>query len=307
MITHYSSPYNLGHKALNDFWDGGDIIVQEKIDGSQFSFGVINGGLFARSRGQRIDLDNPDNLFQEAIDTILAKYPTGCFPDGYVFRGEYLKKPKHNTLKYSRVPENHVILFDIDIGDQDYLPPEDVQDIANDLNFEYVPTWRIYKRPHGEDINTWLEEISILGGVKREGIVFKNYRLFDRGKKVLMAKYVNPEFREQHQKSWPKSGSEFIIDEIVNYYKTDARWKKAIQHLHESGELQQAPQDIPNLMREVSEDIYAECEDEIKEFLFKHFWKQISKGVTRGLPEWYKEYLAKEQMEEECKDEMSTM
>jgi hypothetical protein len=41
-LRSYSSPFNLGHKALEDLFDG-TVTVQEKIDGSQFSFGVFNG------------------------------------------------------------------------------------------------------------------------------------------------------------------------------------------------------------------------------------------------------------------------
>lgn len=33
----------------------------------------------------------------------------------------------------------------------------------------------------------------------------------------------------------------------------------------------------------------------IKEQLFEYFWKEISRGITKGLPEWYKEQLVKGQ------------
>ena len=50
--------------------------------------------------------------------------------------------------------------------------------------------------------------------------------------------------------------------------------------------------DVPVLMREVSKDVLEDSEAEIKEWLFKHFWSKLGRGVTRGLPEFYKEYLA---------------
>ncbi len=50
-------------------------------------------------------------------------------------------------------------------------------------------------------------------------------------------------------------------------------------------------------MREIPTDVLKECEDEIKEKLFKHFWPKISRGVTRGIPEWYKDQLAKQAFE----------
>ncbi|GIU69758.1 MAG: hypothetical protein KatS3mg002_0994 [Candidatus Woesearchaeota archaeon] len=29
----------------------------------------------------------------------------------------------------------------------------------------------------------------------------------------------------------------------------------------------------------------------IKDLLFKYFWGKIHKGITKGIPEWYKEYF----------------
>lgn len=42
----------------------------------------------------------------------------------------------------------------------------------------------------------------------------------------------------------------------------------------------------------------AECHEEIKEQLFKWAWKSISRQVTAGFPEFYKDLLAKKQFEE---------
>jgi len=48
-------------------------------------------------------------------------------------------------------------------------------------------------------------------------------------------------------------------------------------------------------MREVNADVLAECEAEIKEALWKHAWPQISRGITKGLLEWYKNLLMESQ------------
>lgn len=36
----YPAVFNLGHKAIESLLTSGPVIVEEKIDGSQFSFGV---------------------------------------------------------------------------------------------------------------------------------------------------------------------------------------------------------------------------------------------------------------------------
>ena len=52
-----------------------------------------------------------------------------------------------------------------------------------------------------------------------------------------------------------------------------------------------SPRDIGNLIREIQADTKKECESEIKDALFKHFWPKIQRGITAGAPEWFKEQL----------------
>lgn len=89
-----------------------------------------------------------------------------------------------------------------------------------------------------------------------------------------------------------------MIETIIDIYKHENRWKKAIQHLRDEGVLQGAPQDIGPLMKEISQDVLKEEEQAIKEMLWKYAWPQISRGVTRGFPEWYKELLLDNILEE---------
>jgi len=294
-LRSYSSPFNLGHKALADLFDG-KVIVQEKIDGSQFSFGVRDGELFCRSRNQQIDFDD-SGMFALAVAT--AKDRQSMLEDGWTYRSEFLAKPKQNTLVYDRVPIGNVILFDIDAGDQDYLPPNQVSFTAEHIGLEYTPTWTHIGKPSMDQLNLWLEQKSILGNATIEGLVFKNYSKYGPDKKVLMGKYVSEKFREEHGKDWKQRnpGQNLFLANLVERYATEARWAKARQHLREAGELINAPQDIPLLLREANRDVLEECGDEIKEALFEHFWRQVSKGLTRGLPEWYKEQLAKEALD----------
>ena len=58
-------------RFLDGLLDGG-VSVQEKIDGSQFSFGVTDGELLCRSRGRQIVIEEVDSLFAKAVDTALG-------------------------------------------------------------------------------------------------------------------------------------------------------------------------------------------------------------------------------------------
>ena len=140
----------------------------------------------------------------------------------------------------------------------------------------------------------WSAGESQLGG-KMEGVVFKSYINHDRHGHFVKGKFVRPEFREANGDKWSaeKKGrtSSAILETIVARYKTEARWNKAIQHLRDQGQLTDSMQDIPKLMKEVSKDIHDEEEAEILDALWAHFWPQISRGVTRGLPEFYRNHI----------------
>ena len=84
---------------------------------------------------------------------------------------------------------------------------------------------------------------------------------------------------------------------IGSALNTQARWQKALQHLREAGKIEDSVRDIGLLMREIPEDVLKECEEEIKEQLFKWAWPHIRRSVARGAPEWYKEHLLKLQFE----------
>jgi hypothetical protein len=285
---------------LKGFWKADFIYVTEKIDGSQFSFGVTDDGdLICRSRRRQIDLAAP-GMFKAGVDTAQDLAAQGMLNTGWTYRGEYLSKPKHNTMVYERVPKGNIILFDVDRGDQDYLTPYEVLDVAEHLDLEAVPVLAAFRaKPDMGDIKGLLGYQSVLGNGTIEGVVLKNYGMYDEGKKVLMAKMVSEDFVERHSKSWKKrnpSRKDFIAD-LTDGLATEACWTKAVQHCREAGEIEGIPQDIPTVMREICRDTEKEMRVEIQDALWHHFWPQIRRGLTKGLPEFYKALLAEEAME----------
>src|SRR5712672_2755316 len=89
----YPSIYNLGHKAIQDLLTG-PVLVEEKVDGSQFSFGIfevpVQGGydprngeqtginpgdlreLKVRSKGAVMHPDAPEKMFTEGVNAVKA-------------------------------------------------------------------------------------------------------------------------------------------------------------------------------------------------------------------------------------------
>lgn len=293
-IPSYPSVFAVGHRAVDGLL-AGEIVIEEKVDGSQFSFYQNEEGIVhLRSKG-RDQTHAPDALFSVAAEVVQGLELRA----GWIYRAEYLRQPKHNTLKYNRVPEKHLALFDVEVPvglGYRFLSPEDKQAEAARLGLDVVPTFfqgRLTPTEVVELVAELLKRESFLGGPLIEGVVIKNYDFFTHEKKVGIAKFVSEEFKEKHKVAWKNSNPSRgdLIQTLIETYKTEPRWRKAIQHLRERGELQDAPQDIGPLLREVQTDILEEYGEEIKETLFKHFWKDISRGVTAGLPEWYKQQL----------------
>lgn len=68
-----------------------EVEVTEKVDGSQFGFGKIDGEVICRSKGKIQPLDNPDKMFKEAVEYVLSIEDK--LAEGNFYYAEYLQKP----------------------------------------------------------------------------------------------------------------------------------------------------------------------------------------------------------------------
>lgn len=293
----YPKVYNLGHKAIQDLFRD-PVIVEEKIDGSQFSLCSVDGRLHCRSKGAVVYPEAPNGMFTRAAETATRLFPT--LTPGWTYRTEYLQKPKHNALAYDRTPKDYLVIFDIDTGLECYLSYDEKKAEADRIGLEIVPLLFAGVISSPEDVYNLLEKTSFLGGQLVEGIVFKNYARFGKDGKALMGKHVSERFKEVHRRDWgkrnPKQGD--VVSKLVSYLKTEARWDKAIQHLRERGELTGTPRDIGGLIAEVKQDVLAEEQDTIMQELYGWVKDSIARGVTAGLAEWYKKKLLEGQFDE---------
>jgi hypothetical protein len=293
----YPKIYTIGHAAVKDLF-ADEIVVEEKVDGSQFSFGIYDGEIRCRSKGQALVTDAPEKMFIKAVETVKEIAP--LLTNNWTYRGEYLQKPKHNVLAYDRHPNKHIIIFDINTGLECYLLHEARAAEAARIGLESIPVLFSGQLENAKTLVDLLERVSVLGGQKIEGFVVKNYSRFGKDGKVLMGKYVSEAFKEVHNGEWRKEnpGKKDIIDQLIAAYKTPARFAKARQHLKEAGKLEGSPRDIGALIKEVQADIEAECSEEIKQKLFDHSMPQILRSAIGGLPQWYKEQLLKDGLNE---------
>jgi hypothetical protein len=293
-LPSYGKIWNLGHRNVRDIFIG-SVTIQEKMDGSQFSFGVRDGELHMRSKGAVVHVGAEPKQFKLASETVQTIFKNGGLTEGWTYRGEAITSPRHNHLTYDRIPRGGIILFDIDRGMEDMADYDWLCDEAERLGLEVVPQYQATKIENIEHLNVFLERETCLGGPKIEGIVIKPVRpMFDERGDTLRAKLVSAEFREKAGASWKAAnpGKAEIVEQIIEKLTTEARWRKAVQARADAGELDGSPKDIGPLIGAVQKDVFDEEADQIKEVLFKYFWKnRISRGVTRGFAEWYKAQL----------------
>ena len=328
------SIFNLGHRAVKDLFTV-PVQVQEKVDGSFFAFGIfpsqpaeicqcsyeaghdikmiptgnldVNGmpeylhtELKVRNKGAVMIPDAPEALFKPAVKAVKDRLE--LLHPAWQYRGETLAKPKHNSLSYDRTPKDNIILFDILTDEETYLPYEELYAEGERLGFEVVP--QIYTGAVGsaEELRKYLDTTSILGGQKIEGVVIKPLvPMYGQDKKMLFGKFVSEAFKEVHRKTWGESnpGPKDIILQLGEQYASPARFQKALIHLREAGEIEDSPRDIGKLIKAVPPDILKECEEEIKEALFKYAWPHISRLIVKQVPTWYKDLLLMQQFEKE--------
>ena len=168
------------------------------------------------------------------------------------------------------------------------------------LDIEVVPLLFKGEIKNIDELNHLLIRTSGLGGETVEGIVVKNY-----GQTVFVAdqvfpslgKFVREQFKERHKTEWKEKEGKGKWQTFLESFRTEARFRKAVQHLAEKGELAHAPSDIGKLMVELKKDVIEEEKEAIREELYTFFIDEILRKATAGFPEWYKEQLLKKAFE----------
>ena len=307
MIKPFPKIFAIGTPYVAEIFDD-DVEITEKVDGSQFVFGVIDGELKMRSKGAEIFVEAPQKMFEAGVQYAAQLFHEQRLEDGTAYYCEYLQKPKHNVLAYSAIPRNHLSLFGVSNtgsegpGARTFVCYEGLQDIADELAIDVVPMVYRGTVDSAEMLLDLIDSESFLGGPKMEGVVVKNYarKFLSTGNQpcsLMAGKYVSEKFKEVHKANWKGDHTgKGKWDLFKSRFRSEARWEKAVQHLRDAGTLEQSPRDIGGLIKEVRRDIGEECEVEIKDFLFREFGDELLRGAIKGLPEWYKEKLLVDSM-----------
>lgn len=252
-------------KYVDGFQPGDNIVVQEKIDGANFSirYDEESDSIKAFSRKKLLDLGN--NLrgaweWSQKLDKDLVHSVLGST---LVLFGEWLVS---HTIVYPDAKYQNAYFYDVwDTETETYLTQDRVDDIVRQLELIYVPVFFKGEFQSWEHLKQFVGRTD-LGGENGEGIVVKNMtRLNDPNTRLpFYTKIVADHFAE---KKSVKKFDDSKIDQrakliaIVEYVVTEARVRKLMHKMVDDGLIPEDwdEQNMAVIAKNIGKEIYYDC------------------------------------------------
>ena len=294
-------------KYAETFNVGEDIVIQEKIDGSNASirYDEESGTLKAFSRRLELSADNTLNGFWDYVQTLNLDTFKEILGSRYIVFGEWMGA-KH-AIKYPENVYGKFWMFDVwDTQTEQYLPYEETRSFYDKLiacgnednKFNFVPVFYIGKFESWEKTSELVGRTEVGAEPTGEGIVIKRQNCLDSKSSRLpfYVKIVSEQFSEVH-----KSKKQRVIDPEAIAKKeanlalaativTPQRVQKMIYKFIEDGLL---PQDwdehnLKDISKILPNAIYKDCVKEENETVqqvedFGKVAAKLSMSIVRDL------------------------
>ena len=255
----------LKDKYIDGFQKGDYIVIQEKIDGANFSirYDEENDEIKAFSRKRILDVGN--NLrgaweWSQKLDKYLVKEVLGT---NLILFSEWLVP---HTIIYPEDKYQNAYCYDVfDIENHVYLTQDKVEEIVNKLGLIYVPVLYKGEFESWEHVRSFVG-MTELGGDGGEGIVVKNMtRLNDPNTRLpFYTKIVTDKFAEK--KSIRKFDTNKLekrakAQALVETVETEARVTKLVHKMVDEGII---PGDwdehnMATIAKNIGKDVYYDC------------------------------------------------
>lgn len=289
----YHKIIRYGHKSTQDVLNKGDyIIIQEKIDGANASFAVINGELKCWSRNREL---NESNTLEGFYEWVQQNVQVQKLLEGVVYFGEWTAQHKVSYEGYMK----QFFLYDIyNLHLEEYVSFSMVRDEAKRLGLQLIPVFFEGEFESFEQLMSYVGRTDLGGKLKGkptgEGIVVKNVNYRDEFGKQVFVKLVIDGFREiQRQKQTKDSKKAFSEAESkVRECVTLPRVEKQVFKLIDNGLLDReyGIEDMGFLLKHTSPMV---AEDILKEEMqdFNVTIKDIQTYMVKVLPLVLKEII----------------
>lgn len=261
----YMNIERLKDKYVDGFQQGDHIVVQEKIDGANFSirYDSESSGVKAFSRKKTLELSN--NLrgaweWSQRLNENLVKEVLGST---LILFGEWLVS---HTIIYPNDKYQNAYFYDVwDTQTEKYLTQDKVKDIVERLELNYVPVFYEGEFVSWEHLKQFVGRTD-LGGESGEGIVVKNMtRLNDPNTRLpFYTKIVADKFAEKKSvKKFDEGKLErrVKLQAIVESVVTEGRVRKLVHKMVDEGLI---PEDwdehnMSDIAKNIGKEVYYDC------------------------------------------------
>lgn len=262
----YKNIKRLKDNFLAGFKKGDIIVIEEKIDGANFSirYDKDTDSVAAFSSKQQLSAGEfglrGAYLWSQRLSVDKVKWVLG---DRYIAYGEWLIP---HTLEYPKDKYREVYFFDVyDIEKGVYLGVKEAKAMIDRLGLKFVPIFYVGEFISWEHIYSFLGK-TMLGGESGEGIVVKNISRLDAPEdaKPYFVKIVCDQFCEVHKtKKHDTTGINKRIEmqNIVSSVVTEARVAKLINKMIDEGVLPEnyGEPEMAIINKRIVGDVYKDC------------------------------------------------
>ena len=285
MEHKYINIERLRPRHSSGFQPGDHIVVQEKIDGSNFRSAMTESRTGSGLLDGRVSWMQKQD--KEKIKAVLG--------DRYILFAEWLV---HHAVPYPEERYEKVYCFDVmEKETGKYLPQDQVKEMVTELGLTYVPVFYDGPFVSWEAIEAMVGRTE-LGGAYGEGVVVKNMtRLNDPNEKLpFYTKIVGADFAEKksisrtHMEQMSADAKrQALADSVV----TEARVRKMILKLVDENLLSEnwREEKPETISRQLTRQIYYDCvkeEPETVEQIGKQFGKYAAISTTNRVREMMK-------------------
>lgn len=249
-------------EMIYDFTPGDDIVIQEKIDGSNASFiyDDTSDSIIAFSRNYMLDSENSLRGFWEWTQTLDKELLKSVIGTKLKVFGEWLTK---HTVSYPEDKYNRFYCFDVwDIDNNCWLSQDESMKIAELLGLTYVPVFYTGKFTKWSDINAFIGRTD-LGGEEGEGIVVKNMTNSNYTKLVSekFKETHSPKRRQPTEKQMQAQTQQSEDMKIAASVVTRARIEKILHKMVDDGLIPEnwGRNEIGIIMKNLGKLVYEDC------------------------------------------------
>lgn len=285
---HFMDIERFKEKFEEGFRVGDHIVIQEKIDGANFSirYDEETDSVAAFSRKNLLNFKN--NLrgayeWSQKLNKDLVKEVLG---NNKVLFGEWLVP---HTIVYPKERYHNAYFYDVyDLEKEGYLPQNEVKEIVDRMNLIYVPVFYDGEFTSWEDVRKFVGRTE-LDGELGEGVVVKNQaRLNDPNTKLpFYTKIVTEKFSE-HMKQRvvdpEKLAERERLNTIAETIVTRARVEKILNKLVDEGIIPEDwdEHDMSTIAKNLSKRVYEDCVKEESETVEQvgEFFGKIASSIS---------------------------